>query len=255
MNAKDMFNLKGEVAIVTGAGQGLGKEMALALAEVGADVTVADLNLDTAKTTAAAVRRLGRKAIAIKADVTKINDVKRMTQRTLRSFGKIDILVNNAGVVNNYPAEKLSTRQWDKIMEVNVKGVFLCCREVGKVMIRQKKGNIINIASMSGLVANRPQPQAHYNASKAAITMFTKSLAAEWAPYNIRVNAISPGYMGTAMVKRVLPKYGKHWMPLIPMGRIGQPEEIKGPVVFLASEASSYVTGAVLVMDGGYTVW
>jgi len=122
-------------------------------------------------------------------------------------------------------------------------------------MIKQKKGNIINIASMSGIIANTPQPQVHYNSAKAAVIMLTKSLAAEWARYNIRVNAIAPGYMGTEMVRRVISEYGKYWFPLIPMGRIGKQEEIRGPVVFLASSASSYVTGSVLVMDGGYTVW
>jgi len=255
MNAREMFDLQGEAAIVTGGAQGLGREMAMALAEVGADVVVADVNFDGAKKTAQAICELGPKGIAVKVDVTRINDVKKMTEKAVSTFGKIDILVNNAGIVNNHPAEKLSTSDWDKLMEINMKGVFLCAREVGKVMIRQKKGNIINIASMSGLIVNKPQPQMHYNASKAAVNMITKSLAAEWARHNIRVNAISPGYMGTVMVHKAMPKYGKGWLPLIPMGRIGRPEEIKGPVVFLASEASSYVTGAVLVMDGGYTVW
>jgi len=164
-------------------------------------------------------------------------------------------LINNAGIVNNVPAEKLTKEEWDKVMEVNLTSVFLCAQIVGKEMIKNKKGNIINISSMSGLIVNRPQPQIHYNTSKAGVIMITRSLAAEWAKYNIRVNAIVPGYMRTPLVDKVFPQYGKGWSSLVPMGRLGDPLEIKGPALFLASRASSYVTGSILVMDGGYTVW
>jgi len=255
MQVIKMFSLKGQVALVTGAGRGLGREMAIALAEAGADVAVVDIDVGTARETEKEIEKLGRESRAISADISKEKDVRSMVKKVKATFGRIDILVNNAGVVNNYPAEKMRKKDWDRVMEIDATGVFLCSKEAGKEMIKQKKGNIINIASMSGIIANTPQPQVHYNSAKAAVIMLTKSLAAEWARYNIRVNAIAPGYMGTEMVRRVISEYGKYWFPLIPMGRIGKQEEIRGPVVFLASSASSYVTGSVLVMDGGYTVW
>jgi NAD(P)-dependent dehydrogenase (short-subunit alcohol dehydrogenase family) len=255
MNAKEMFDLSGEKAIVTGAAQGLGQQMALALAEAGADVAVVDVNIDAACRVAEHIRTIGRDSVAIKADVTKVADVENMVKVAKDRFGKIDILISNAGITINVPAEEMSKEEWDRVIEVNLTGVFLCTQAVGKEMIKQKKGNIINISSMSALIANRPQPQISYNASKAGVIMITKSLASEWRKYNIRVNAIAPGYMRTPLVDKVFPKYGKDWSSLTPMGRIGDPSEIKGSALFLASRASSFVTGSVLVMDGGYTIW
>jgi len=255
MQVKELFDLTGEKAIVTGAARGLGEQMALALAEAGADVAVVDINIEEAERVAESIRNLARDSIFIKVDVTRINDVENMVKITKERFGKIDILVNSAGIVNNIPAEELKKEEWDKVIEVNLTGVFLCAQRVGREMIAQKKGNIINISSMSGLIVNKPQPQIHYNSSKAGVIMITKSLAAEWAKYNIRVNAIAPGYMRTPLVDEVFPKYGKGWSSLTPLGRLGDPSEIKGPALFLASKASSFVTGSVLVMDGGYTIW
>ena len=255
MNAKEMFDLSGEKAIVTGAAQGLGEQMSLALAEAGADVAVIDVNIDAACRVTDHIRNIGRESIAVKADVTKIADVENMVKVAKDRFGKIDILINNAGITINVPAGEMSKEEWDRVIEVNLTGVFLCAQAVGREMIKQKKGNIINISSMSALIANRPQPQISYNASKAGVIMITKSLASEWRKYNIRVNAIAPGYMRTPLVDKVFPKYGKDWSSLTPMGRIGDPSEIKGPALFLASRASSFVTGSVLVMDGGYTIW
>lgn len=255
MDVREMFDLRGEKAIVTGAAQGLGEQIALGLAEAGADIAVVDINIDGAVRVAESIRNIGRESISIKADVTKISDVENMAKMVKDRFGKIDILVNNAGIVNNLPAEQITKEEWDRVIEVNLSGVFLCAQVVGREMIKQKKGNIINISSMSGLIVNRPQPQIHYNTSKAGVIMITKSLAGEWAKYNIRVNAIAPGYMRTPLVDKVFPKYGKGWSSLTPMGRIGDPSEIKGPALFLASRASSFVTGSVLVMDGGYTLW
>lgn len=255
MDVREMFDLRGEKAIVTGAAQGLGEQIALGLAEAGADIAVVDINIDGAVRVAESIRNIGRESISIKADVTKISDVENMVKMVKDRFGEIDILVNNAGIVNNLPAEQITKEEWDRVIEVNLSGVFLCAQVVGREMIKQKKGNIINISSMSGLIVNRPQPQIHYNTSKAGVIMITKSLAGEWAKYNIRVNAIAPGYMRTPLVDKVFPKYGKGWSSLTPMGRIGDPSEIKGPALFLASRASSFVTGSVLVMDGGYTLW
>jgi len=255
MNVKELFDLRGEKAIVTGAAQGLGEQMALGLAEAGADIAVVDINADGAAKVSESIRNLGRESIFIKADVTKVSDVENMVKIVKDNFRKIDILINNAGVTGNIPAEKMEKEEWDRVVEVNLSGVFICAQVVGREMIKQKKGNIINISSMSGLIVNRPQPQIHYNTSKAGVIMITKSLAGEWAKYNIRVNAIAPGYMRTPLVDKVFPKYGKDWSSLIPMKRIGDPSEIKGPALFLASKASSYVTGSVLVMDGGYTLW
>jgi len=255
MNVKEMFDLSGEKAIVTGAARGLGEQMSLVLAEAGADVAVVDVNIDVACRVAEHIRTIGRDSVAIKADVTKVADVENMVKVAKDRFGKIDILINNAGITINVPAEEMSKEEWDRVVEVNLTGVFLCAQTVGKEMIRQKKGNIINISSMSALIANRPQPQISYNASKAGVIMVTKSLASEWRKYNIRVNAIAPGYMRTPLVDKVFPKYGKGWSSLTPMGRVGDPSEIKGSALFLASRASSFVTGSVLVMDGGYTIW
>jgi len=255
MSVKEMFDLSGEKAIVTGAARGLGEQMALALAEAGADVAVVDVNIDAACRVTDRIGNIDRDSIAIKADVTKVADVENMVKVAKDRFGKIDILINNAGITINVPAEEMSKEEWDRVIEVNLTGVFLCAQAVGREMIKQKKGNIINISSMSALIANRPQPQISYNASKAGVIMITRSLASEWRKYNVRVNAIAPGYMRTPLVDEVFPKYGKGWSSLTPMGRIGDPYEIKGPALFLASRASSFVTGSVLVMDGGYTIW
>lgn len=255
MSVKEMFDLSGEKAIVTGAARGLGEQMALALAEAGADVAVVDVNIDAACRVTDHIRNIDRDSIAIKVDVTKVADVENMVKVAKDRFGKIDILINNAGITINVPAEEMSKEEWDRVIEVNLTGVFLCAQTVGREMIKQKKGNVINISSMSGLIVNRPQPQISYNTSKAGVIMITRSLASEWRKYNIRVNAIAPGYMRTPLVDEVFPKYGKDWSSLTPMGRIGDPYEIKGPALFLASRASSFVTGSVLVMDGGYTIW
>lgn len=255
MNVKELFNLEGEIAIVTGASQGLGEEMAIALSEVGANVVVVDIQSEKGENVSEKIKSLGRESIFVKCDVSNEKEVEKMVSEVLNKFGKIDILVNNAGIVSNYPAEEMTLEEWEKIINIDLTSVFICSQKVGRVMIKQKKGVIVNIASMSGIIVNNPQPQCHYNTAKSGVIMLTKSLAAEWAKYNIRVNAIAPGYMGTEMVKRAYPKYGEKWIPLIPMGRIGEPYEIKGPIVFLCSKASSYITGSVLVMDGGYTIW
>lgn len=257
MAVQDLFDLHGEVAIVTGGAQGLGREMSLALAEAGASVVVADMNLEKAKDVAQEIEKLGVQSLAVQVDVTQKDQVEAMVQKTIDVFGKIDILVASAGVGQWVKSEEMSLEDWNRVISINLTGLFLCCQAVGREMIKRRKGSIITISSMSGIVANVPQPQSHYNASKGAVIMLTKSLAMEWAPYNVRVNTIAPGYMQTKLVEDLLvqyPEYAKLWRELTPMKRLGKPEEIKGPCVFLASNASSYMTGSVLVMDGGYTM-
>lgn len=255
MGILSIFELEGEKAIVTGGGQGLGREMALALAEAGADVAVVQRHVEVAEKTAKDIRKLGRESIAIRVDVSKPEDVENMVRMVKNKFGKIDILVNNAGVVSWVPAEKMSLEEWNKVIDINLTGVFLCCKMVGQEMIKQRKGSIINISSISSFIANRPQKQCHYNSSKAGVNLLTKCLAVEWAPYNIRVNAIAPGYMATPLLKKADDKLLEGWASRSPMKRIAEPYEFKGLCVFLASRASSYLTGSIIVADGGYTIW
>jgi len=257
LSVQELFSLQGEVAIVTGGAQGLGREMSLALAEAGASVVVADLDLGKAQEVAREIEKLGVSSLALAVDVTQREQVEAMVQKTLESFHKIDVLVACAGIGQWVRAEEMSLEDWDRVMQVNLTGVFLSCQAVGREMIKRRKGSIITISSMSGIIANYPQAQSHYNASKGAVIMLTKSLAMEWAPYDVRVNTIAPGYMETKLVADLLvqyPGYAKLWRDLTPMKRLGNPVEIKGPCVFLASQASSYMTGSVLVMDGGYTM-
>jgi NAD(P)-dependent dehydrogenase (short-subunit alcohol dehydrogenase family) len=250
-----MFDLSGEKAIVTGGGQGLGKEMALALGEAGADVLVVQRRVEVAEETSQEINRLGRESIALKVDVTKPDDVENMIKVAKDKWGKIDILVNNAGVTGWVAAEKISLEEWNRVVGINLTGVFLCCNLVGKEMIKQRKGNIINISSIAGFIASHPQKQCHYNSAKAGVNLLTKSLAAEWASYNIRVNAIAPGYVATPMLNKADDKLLKEWASFPPTKRMADPEELKGLCVFLASRASSYVTGSVIIIDGGYTLW
>ena len=256
MHVLSMFDLKGEKAIVTGGGQGLGKEMALALAEAGADVAVAQRHVEVAEKAAEEIRKLGRDSIAIKVDVSKAKDVQNMVEVAKDRFGKIDILINNAGIAQAISALDMTEEDWDRMMDIHVKGTFLCSQMVGRDMVKQKKGSIINISSMSAFIINRPQEQAHYNTAKAAIAHLTKSLAMEWAKYNIRVNAIAPGYIKTPMTAPALgTEKANEWLSMSPMGRLGEPYELKGLALFLASKASSFVTGSVILVDGGYTCW
>ena len=253
----DKFSLKDQVGIVTGGGQGLGKSFCHAFAEAGADVVVAELNSATGPETAAEIRAKGRQALFVETDVTRLHSVRSMVDRALDRFGKIDFLMNNAGIVHWEPAETVAESDWRKVFEVNLDGLFFCCQAVARPMIERRAGRIINIASMSGDIVNYPQPQASYNTSKAAVIHLTRSLASEWAPHNIRVNAIAPGYMRTAMTERFLddPAYGGIWIKAIPMKRPGIPEDLCPAAVFLASEASSYMTGTTITIDGGYTIW
>jgi len=252
MSYSPLTPLDGRVAIVTGGARGIGFETAKALKENGATVVIVDINAE-----------LGAKAskeLAVgffQADLTQLDQVTSLASDIQHQHGRIDISFNNAGVCVNVPSEECSGEDWRRVIDINLNAVFYCCREFGKVMLKQGKGSIINTASMSGIISNTPQPQSAYNASKAGVIMLTKSLAGEWASRGVRVNAIAPGYIGTEMTKIGMSNesWYKVWKQMTPMGRVGEPREVAAPVVFLASDASSYFTGSVLTMDGGYTCW
>ena len=253
----DKFSLDGQVGIVTGGGQGLGKVFCHGFAEAGADIVVAEINSGTGPVTAKEIQAKGRRALFVETDVRNRESVCAMVEKALAEFGQVDFLMNNAGIVKWCEAEDVSEQDWRDVIDVNLNGLFFCCQAVGRHMIERRRGSIINIASMSGFIVNKPQPQASYNTSKAAVIHLTRSLAAEWAPYNIRVNAIAPGYMATPMARPFFddPQYGGVWIDAIPIKRPGEPEELAPLAVFLAAEASSYVTGSTVVIDGGYTAW
>ena len=255
MDVLSSFSLQGDTAIVTGGGQGLGRDLALGMAEAGADVVVLQRRLEIAEKTAEDIRNLGRESLALKVDVSNPSEIEDMVRTVKGKFGKIDILVNNAGVAGWVRAEEMDVEEWNRVIGVNLTGVFLCCKYVGNEMIKQKKGSIINISSISGFIANHPQEQCHYNAAKGGVNTLTKCLAYEWAKHNIRVNAIAPGFIATPMLKEAGEEMLKQWSSLNVQKRIADPAELKGVGVFLASQAASYITGHVLVADGGYIIW
>ncbi len=248
MSILDLFRLDGKTALVTGAAQGIGFEIARGLAEAGAKVIIADLNPATGEQAASSIG-----ASFEPLNVTDSGAVRALAAR----LEALDVLVNNAGIVRNVPSEDISDADWEVVMSVNVNGLFWCCREFGRKMLDAGTGSIVSTASMSGLISNHPQPQAGYNASKAAVIHLTRSLAGEWAGRGVRVNAVAPGYTATPMTILGLetPEWRETWLKETPMGRLAEPAEIAPAVLYLASEASSFVTGHTLVVDGGYTVW
>ena len=254
----ERFSLNGKVAVVTGAAQGIGLATADALSEAGATVIIADMNPDTAAKSSQALQAKGRKVEWEKLDVTDARAVEQVHAAIIARHGKVDILVKKAGIaLSNRPAETMDDATWLKVIDVNLNGLFWCCRTFGKSMLDMGGGNIVNVGSMSGFIVNRPQEQAHYNASKAGVHHLTRSLAAEWATRGIRVNAVAPTYIETELTSFVYedPKMFQHWVGGTPMNRMGRTDEIASVILFLASEASSLMTGSIVLADGGYTSW
>lgn len=255
----EKLKLDGRVAVVTGAAQGIGACCARALGEAGAHVVVLDLQQEGVDASVAELQALGIKASGAVMDVTKVSQVDAAAAQILQDHGRVDVLVNNAGVAqSDVPAELTTDEHWRFHMDVNLDGVFWCCRAFGRAMLEQGSGSIVNIGSMSGLIVNKPQPQAFYNASKAAVHHLTKSLAAEWGERGVRVNAVAPTYIETPLTKFGMtqaPEMYKTWLEMTPMKRVGQPDEIASVVHFLASDAASLMTGSIVVADAGYCCW
>jgi NAD(P)-dependent dehydrogenase (short-subunit alcohol dehydrogenase family) len=261
VNVKQLFDLTGRVAIVTGGSIGLGRQMAEGLAEMGADLVLCARKKERCHQAAEKLQQLGVKSIALGCDVRNPASIQEMVEATLSQFGRIDVLINNAGISWGAPLEEMRLEDWNKVIETNLTGTFLCAQAVGKVMIRQGRGEnsagkIINIASVAGLGgAPAELPATGYHASKGGVISFTKDLACKWATHNIQVNAIAPGWFPTHMSNHVLEHHEELFLSHIPLRRFGNEHDLKGAAVFLASAASNYVTGHVLVVDGGQSAW
>jgi NAD(P)-dependent dehydrogenase (short-subunit alcohol dehydrogenase family) len=252
-----LFDLSGRTAVVTGAGRGLGREFALALARSGADVAISDIDPDTAKKTSAELTETtGKRSLAIQANVSDPEQVDRLANKIITEWGHIDILVNNAGINIRKPIIELTPEEFDFVYNVNFKGVFLCSRRFSTNMMKQQYGKIINIASVASMTIFQGMKMSPYYVTKAAVVQFTKAAAAEWAENGIRVNAISPGWFITDINRHLWkdPEFARKKLEHTPMNRVGEPKDLLGTLIYLASEASDFVTGQNIPVDGGYTV-
>jgi NAD(P)-dependent dehydrogenase (short-subunit alcohol dehydrogenase family) len=244
----DAFSIKGQTGIVTGGGKGLGRIYCHLLSEAGANVVVAEIDEETGQEAAESTPN----SLYIHTDVTDMASVESMLETALSKYGRIDFLVNNAGKWTYAPAEDLTQEDWHDVIDLNLNGVFNCCQVVGRQMIAQRSGRIVNISSISGIIINKPVNKSldvSYFASKAGVIHLSRSLATQWAQYNVRVNVLAPGYMAKTPINDA------PWLRDIPMGRAGKPEELGPALIFLVSEASSYITGTTVVVDGGFTLW
>ena len=253
----DLFSLSGEVAFVTGAGSGIGQGIAVGLARAGADVALFDLPGSTGiEKTREEIEKLGHKAVVAAGDVVDEQDLAAAIERAEKALGPLTLAVNSAGIANAAPAEEMSRAQWQKVIDVNLTGLFLSCQAEGRRMLAHGKGSIVNIASMSGSIVNRGLTQVHYNASKAGVVHLSKSLAMEWVGRGIRVNVISPGYTLTPMnLRPEVADQRKIFETETPLQRMAEVDEMVGPTIFLLSKAASFVTGVDLLVDGGFECW
>lgn len=256
MDTRKLFDLSGRVAIVSGGSGGIGKALALGLADAGADVVVVGRRLGPLEETVAEIQAAGRKGLAVSADLTDEPQTQAMVQKVLASFPTIDILVNAHGLAVRQPAEDFNIDDWQKVMDINVRGTFIACKAVGKTMIAQNRGKIVNLSSVRGQYG-LPRDYAAYSTSKGAVDTLTKTLACEWAKFNIQVNAIAPTIIETELTKAALanPAFAQQMRSRIPMGRWGMPEDLVGICLLFASDASAFITGQVVYVDGGVTTW
>ncbi|MDR5818320.1 MULTISPECIES: SDR family NAD(P)-dependent oxidoreductase [unclassified Caballeronia] len=256
----DKFRLDGKIAVVTGAARGIGFAIAEALGEAGARVVLTDFD---AKALDEALAKLASSGAQVEGELFDVTDpaaAQRVNDAVVARHGRVDVLVNNAGIaISNHPAETMSDEVWDRVIDVNLNGVFRACRAFGKGMLERGGGSIVNVGSMSGFIVNRPQEQANYNASKAGVHHLTRSLAAEWGARGVRVNAVAPTYIDTEMNQYVYKKENeemyRHWVGGTPMNRLGRVDEVASVALFLASDAASLMTGAIVLADGGYVCW
>lgn len=255
MTVLEKFALTDRTALVTGATRGLGRTFAVAIAEAGADVIVHGRDADAAREVAKDIEGLGRQAHVVLGDLTDRADLNVVISQAIELSGGIDILVNNAGACIHNPALDVTDDDWNHVVDTNLTALWRVSQAVGAHMISRGSGSIVNVGSISGMIVNRPQMQPAYNASKAAVHQLTKSLAAEWAPMGVRVNAVAPGYIKTDMSPVDEPRFRRYWIEDAPQGRYATPEEVSPSVVFLASEAASFMSGTILVVDGGYTLF
>lgn len=256
MGIIERMRLDGKRIFVTGGARGIGKSVATAFAEAGANIAIVDIDIEEAQKTAEELaENTGGKVIAVKTDVTSPIQVNQMVQTVVSELGGLEAAFCNAGICINVPAEEMSFEQWKKVIDINLTGIYLTATAAGKYMLEHGGGSIINTASMSGHIVNVPQPQCAYNASKAGVIMLTKSLAVEWAKRNVRVNCISPGYIGTELINNAphLVPLIEQWNAMAPMGRLGRPEELQSVCVYLAGDTSSFTTGSDIVVDGAFT--
>jgi gluconate 5-dehydrogenase len=257
VKSRDLFDLTGKVAIVTGGGSGIGRQMAEGLAETGADLVLCARHLERCEAAAAELRELGVRALAMRCDVRDQAEVESVVERTRSELGRIDVLVNNSGTVWGGAPEDTPLEGWQKVVDVNLTGTFLFSQAAGRVMIDQRAGKIVNIASIAALTGSPPEIMntIAYNTTKGGVISFTRDLACKWARHGITVNAIAPGWFPSDMSNFVLDRHGDALRESIPLRRFGGPDDLKGAVVFLASAASDYVTGQTLVVDGGHSAW
>lgn len=255
MPVLDSFALPGRIAVVTGGNRGLGRAFAHALGEAGASIAILARDEQKSAEVVAELAGKGITALAFHGDMAKRAEVEGAAEHIVAAYGRVDILVNNAGACIHRPALEVTEDEWNTVLDVNLTGVWNGCRAFGRRMVEAGGGVIVNVGSISGQIVNRPQWQPAYNASKAGVHHLTKSLAAEWAPFGVRVNAVAPGYVKTDMTPIERPEFTRHWIEDAPQQRAAAPEEIAPAVVFLSSPASAFMTGSILVVDGGYTVF